>query len=152
VNLNHLKQYKSENFSPEFDKILGRDICGEGRDAVATKWFVSGTNLCAVVASGCGEDQGIGVAVNGSRRWSSKVARRRGLVDALSPMRRGQVEDDHVLFFNYQSGMVALDRFWSWARLAPGPVLGCGGQVSYFSFFSVSIFSIFCLAILYFLI
>jgi hypothetical protein len=25
VNFNHLKQYKSENFSPEFDKILGRD-------------------------------------------------------------------------------------------------------------------------------
>jgi hypothetical protein len=25
VNFNHLKQYKSEKFSPEFDKILGRD-------------------------------------------------------------------------------------------------------------------------------
>jgi hypothetical protein len=34
--------------------------------------------------------------------------------------------------------MVALNQFWSWARLARGPVLGCGGQVSYFSFFSVS--------------
>jgi hypothetical protein len=67
-----------------------RHLCGEGRDAVAMKWFISGTNLRAVGASGCGEDLGIGVAVNGSRRWSSKVARRRGLIDALSPMRRGR--------------------------------------------------------------
>jgi hypothetical protein len=65
---------------------------------------------------------------------------------AVSSMREGQVEDDHVFFFflNYRSGMVALDQFWSWARLAPGPVLGCGGQVSYFSIF-------FCFFLFYFL-
>jgi hypothetical protein len=33
---------------------------------VATKRLVSGTNLRAVVASGCGEDQGIVVAVKGA--------------------------------------------------------------------------------------
>jgi serine/threonine protein kinase len=32
VNLNHLKQYKSEKFSPEFDKILGRDKISKGME------------------------------------------------------------------------------------------------------------------------
>jgi hypothetical protein len=45
--------------------------------------------------------------------------------------------------------MVALDRFWSWARLAAGPVLGCGGQVSASFIFFLS--SVSYLIFLYFL-
>jgi hypothetical protein len=60
-----------------------------------------------------------------------------------------KVEDDAPSFFYYRSGMVAAVGAVHWSRLGSGWVwlLG-GGLVSFFSFS----FSIFCLAILYFLI
>jgi hypothetical protein len=48
-------------------------------------------------ASRRGEDQGIGVAVNGSRRWSSKVAWRHGERRCLGVEHaRLRVEDDLI--------------------------------------------------------
>jgi hypothetical protein len=55
---------------------------------MATKWLVLGTNLCAAVASRCGEDQGIVVAVKGASAAVHFGGRRRGeVVVSVASMR-----------------------------------------------------------------
>jgi hypothetical protein len=111
--------------------LARHSAAGNGRDA-ATTWCCYSARISALsFASRRGEDQGIGVAVNGFRRWSSKVARRRGERPCLGVQHaRLGVEDD------------PLPRR---GKLGRGPG-GLGlGQVG--SLFSVSFFSIFCFAV-----